>query len=357
VCSPFFPPRVTAGFSWPREWAFLEEVLRDFRGTIMVIAPPDRGKTTLVRLIVRFFLERGKRVGWVDADPGQSQVGPPTTIGASVLLQEAGLSERLFTPFFHFIGDTTPERDVVAFALATFDLVRLVRRRGDVVVLDTCGLFHSPAGYLLKMLKIRLIEPEVVLALGEEEEFLPFAAFLKDRFLPIPVPPEASKKDVLHRRDHRQKLFALYFSAGKEMRFPLGFLRFSLPWYPSFFLWEMIEEERGVRFAGPGEEVLLVPAGGVEGKGDSAPRIVPVDALEGLICGLFGKDGKDLGLGIIERIFWEERTLLLWGVQCVPGKVEAIVPGAIRLTREGEERGRFSACLSPLRLERKMWRS
>ncbi len=354
MCSSFFPPRVTGGFSWPREWAFLEEVLCDFRGTIMVIAPPDRGKTTLVRLIVRFFLRRGKRVGWVDADPGQSQIGPPTTIGASVLLQEVGLSERLFTPFFHFIGDTTPERDIVAFALATFDLVRLVRQQGDVVVLDTCGLFRSPVGYLLKMLKIRLIEPEMVLALGEREEFLPFAAFLQDRFLPLPVPPEASKKDYLHRRDHRQKLFALYFSAGEEMRFPLAFLRFSLPWYPSFFLWEMVEEGNGVRFAGPGEEVLLVPVGGIEG--GSASRIVPVDALEGLICGLFGRDGKDLGLGIIERVLWEERMFLLWGVQCVPGKVEAVVPGTIRLTREGEERGRFSVCLSPLRLERRMWR-
>ncbi|WP_427365760.1 Clp1/GlmU family protein [Candidatus Caldatribacterium saccharofermentans] len=356
MCSPFFPPRVTGGFSWPREWAFLEEVLRDFRGTIMVIAPPDRGKTTLVRLIVRFFLERGKRVGWVDADPGQSQIGPPTTIGASVLLQEAGLSERLFTPFFHFIGDTTPERDVVAFALATFDLVRLVRRRSDVVVLDTCGLFHSPVGYLLKMLKIRLIEPEIVLALGEKEEFLPFAPFLKDRFLPLPVPLEASKKDYLHRRDHRQKLFALYFSAGKEMRFPLASLRFSLPWYPSFFLWEMVEEESEVRFKSPGEEVLLVPAGGGVEEEGSASRVTPADVLEGLICGLFGKDGKDLGIGIIERVFWEDRVLLLWGVQCVPGKVEAIVPGTIRLTREGEERGRFSVCFSPLRLERKIWK-
>ncbi|MCS7241670.1 Clp1/GlmU family protein [Candidatus Caldatribacterium sp.] len=322
--------------SWPREWAFLEEALGDFRGTIIVIAPSDRGKTTLVRLLVHTFLKKGKRVGWVDTDPGQSCIGPPTTLGASVLLGHVDPKDLLFTPYFRFFGDTTPERDIVAFAYLTWDLVRVVKRRSDVTLVDTCGLFHSPLGYYLKTMKIRLIDPEVVLALGEEEEFAPFVPFLKERLLVLSVPSEVAKKCYETRREHRRQLFSLYFSSGKMMCFPLTALRFSLPCYPSFFLWKAEEVSGGIRFTSLGEEVFLSSQ----------------DEEIGVICGLYTSDGRELGLGILERVLWKDGLISVFGVQCVPGKVEAIVPGVLRVDRSGEERGRLNTCPPPFRFFR-----
>lgn len=321
---------------WPKEWAFLEEALQDFRGTIVAIAPPDRGKTTLVRLLVQMFLQKGKRVGWVDTDPGQSYVGPPTTLGASVLLGRVSPEDLLFTPCFRFFGDTTPERDIIAFAQLAWDLVRLVRKRSDVTLVDTCGLFHSPLGYYLKTMKIRIIDPEIVLAIGEKEEFVPFAPFLKERLLVLPVPSEVSGKCYEMRRGHRKRLFSLYFSSGKELYLPMTALRFSLPCYPSFFLWRMEEVEGGVRFASLGEEIFL------------SRHMEEI----GVICGLFSEDGRELGLGIFERILWEEGLISVFGVQCVPGRVEIVVPGVVRVDRSGEERGRFSVYSSPFRFLR-----
>lgn len=324
-----------AWLSWPKEWVFLERALEDFRGTIVAIAPSDRGKTTLVRLLAHLFLRGGRRVGWVDTDPGQSYIGPPTTLGAFLLLGRENPEDFLFTPHFRFFGDTTPERDIVAFAYLAWDLVRTVKRRSDVTLVDTCGLFHSPLGYYLKTMKIRLIDPEIVLALGEKEEFAPFAPFLKERLLVLPVPPEVTKKHYETRREYRKKLFFLYFSSGREMRLPVSALRFSLPCYPSFFLWRVEETGGGLRFTSLGEEVFLSHQ-------DEAP---------GVICGLYGGDGKELGLGILERVLWEEGLLSVFGVQCVPGKIEAIVPGILRVNRDGEEHGRFATWFPPFRFK------
>lgn len=321
---------------WPREWAFLGEALRDFRGTIVAIAPSDRGKTTLVRLLVRMFLQEGRRVGWVDTDPGQSHIGPPTTLGASVLLGQVDVKDLLFTPYFRFFGDITPERDIIAFAYLALDLVRAVQKRSDVVLVDTCGLFHSPLGYYLKTFKIRLINPEIVLAIGEKEEFAPFAPFLRERLLVLPVPSGVLEKCHEARRGHRRKLFALYFSAGKEIYLPVEKLRFSLPCYPSFFLWEAERVDGGMRFVSFGEEVFLSFA-------EKEP---------GVVCGLFGDGGQELGLGILERISWEEGILSIWGVQCVPGRIEAIVPGVVKVTRDGEEKGRYYTSFPPFRFFR-----
>ncbi|MGQ9622868.1 MAG: Clp1/GlmU family protein [Candidatus Caldatribacteriaceae bacterium] len=317
----------------------------------MVVAPPDRGKTTLVRLLVHALLERGKRVGWVDADLGQSQIGPPTTVGACVLFgREVGLKERLFTPLFRFLGDTTPEGDIVALALYTFDLVRSVKNKTDVVVLDTCGLFHSPAGYLLKMLKIRLIEPEVVIALGNSEEFVSLSSRVKERLITLPIPSSASRKHYEYRRLHRQRLFSLYFSIGREVSLPLEALRFSLPLYPSFFSLRVQKGGDGVRFSSVYEDFLLIPEKKTE---EMSPHAYPCTLLEGLICGLFTSEGGEVGLGIIESINCKEDSVNLWAVQCSPGKIACVVPGALRLERNGIERGHLGVRLSPLRLVRK----
>lgn len=321
---------------WPGAWAFLEKALQGFRGTIVVIAPPDRGKTTLVRLLAEYFLREGKRVGWVDTDPGQSYIGPPTTLGGIVLLKPPSFKDLLFAPHIRFFGDTTPERDIVAFAYLAWDLVRTVKKKSDVVLVDTCGLFHTPSGYYLKTLKIRLMDPEIVLALGEEQEFAPFSPFLKERLLVLPVPPEVSEKHYEVRRGHRKRLFSLYFSAGQEFHLPVTTLRFSLPCYPSFFLWKANEECTGIRFSSLEEEVFLPFC-------EDEPMV---------ICGLFGGDGRELGVGILERILWDDRCISVFGVQCHPGRVEAVVPGVLRVDRNGEEKGRCSFNPPPFRFLR-----
>ncbi|MCX7667816.1 MAG: Clp1/GlmU family protein, partial [Atribacterota bacterium] len=119
---------------WPAEWDFLATGFSRFRGTIMVLAPGDRGKSTLVRLLYSFFLREGRRVGWIDSDLGQSTVGPPTTVGLVISRgREATFEERLFTPHFRFIGDTTPEHEIVATSCYAAELARFASARCDVV--------------------------------------------------------------------------------------------------------------------------------------------------------------------------------------------------------------------------------
>ena len=48
---------------------------------VVVIGESDTGKTTLVTALANAAFARGFGVGIVDADLGQSEIGPPTTIG------------------------------------------------------------------------------------------------------------------------------------------------------------------------------------------------------------------------------------------------------------------------------------
>jgi len=333
------------GIFWPSEWRFLPEALSGFRGTILVFAPGDRGKSTLVRLLYTLFLEEGRRVGWIDADLGQSTIGPPTTVGLLVSRgKEATFEERLFTPHFRFVGDTTPEREIVATACYTADLVHLALSRCDVVLLDTCGLFSYPAGYLLKMLQMRLAHPEMVLAIGEKEEFALWRRFLDDRLLLLPVSEKAVEKRYEFRRGYRRQLFARYFSRGKLLTFPLDALRFSLPCYPYFFEPCLYEEEGVCSFSVRGEQWRFSPEGPalfLESRGQEV-------FLPGMLCGIFSANGKELGLGILKGVDLARKTLTVWGVRVNPEKPAIVVPGSLRVDESGEERGRCVLFPSPL---------
>ena len=56
------------------------EAVRRARVT-MVVGASDTGKTTLTAYLAGALAARGETVAVVDADVGQSEIGPPTTVG------------------------------------------------------------------------------------------------------------------------------------------------------------------------------------------------------------------------------------------------------------------------------------
>jgi hypothetical protein len=62
----------------PPAWNTIE--LGEARGTLMVIGATDTGKSTFARYLYRRLgAEPGRQVAYLDGDPGQSTLGPPTT--------------------------------------------------------------------------------------------------------------------------------------------------------------------------------------------------------------------------------------------------------------------------------------
>jgi len=49
-------------------------------GLVLIIGAPDTGKSTLARYLYTRAAASGRRMAYVDGDPGQSTLGPPTTI-------------------------------------------------------------------------------------------------------------------------------------------------------------------------------------------------------------------------------------------------------------------------------------
>jgi len=90
----------------PYDWNKID--LEALNGVLLVVGASDTGKTTFVRYLFQSLNSLGRRCALLDGDPGQSWLGPPTTLtlAYSVKLRENYQEANLVRHYF--VGSTTP---------------------------------------------------------------------------------------------------------------------------------------------------------------------------------------------------------------------------------------------------------
>jgi polynucleotide 5'-hydroxyl-kinase GRC3/NOL9 len=260
-------------------------------GVAMVIGGIDAGKTTLVAALASELAARGASVGVVDSDVGQSEIGPPTTVG---LGRVAGPITRLADATliaFQFAGVASPARDIRAVVEATRRMVARARaERLDHVLVDTSGLVLGWPGQMLKGRKIEAVDPDVVIVLERGDECAPIVAGLAGRPRPqvvrLPARGRPGSRTPAARRQHREAAFDAYLRDARSVRFARAAVALELP---------------------RGRE--------------------PADAV-GALCGLDDADGDTIALGIVEDVTRDAVRA------CAPLPPDAVV----RRVRVGRER-------------------
>ena len=185
----------------------------------IVLGTSDTGKTTLVARLAAAFAARGERVAVVDADVGQSEIGPPTTVGLGAVhghIDRLGEAEILA---LEFVGDTSPVRYIRETAEATGRLVRRALAAGfDRVLVDTGGLVEGPLGLALKRAKSRAVDPDLVLVVQRADESESVARVLeggeRPRVVRLAPSPAVVPRTATRRREHRERMLSQYFAGA-----------------------------------------------------------------------------------------------------------------------------------------------
>ncbi len=213
-------------FSAPNEWFSLLDVLEEGRGIAILIGATDTGKSTLAKFLIIHLCRRGRRVGLVDADIGQSFLGPPATIGASLFKLDVN-SEIIFSsPEIFFVGSTTPEGH---FPIHLKGVKRMIDKistsQPDLILLDTTGFVLGEGGRELKRRKIELVSPQFILALQRGDEIEPILGiYEKDsrfKIYRLPLSPGVRPKSPEERRLNRTNKFQEYFKYATYHDMPI----------------------------------------------------------------------------------------------------------------------------------------
>jgi polynucleotide 5'-hydroxyl-kinase GRC3/NOL9 len=289
--------------SAPKEWFGLLDVLEEGKGIAILLGAVDTGKSTLAQFLISHLCQRGLKVGLVDADIGQSFLGPPATIGLALFKSHPDWEVILSTPEIFFVGSTTPEGH---FPIHLKGVKRMVDKASsygpDVILVDTTGFVLGEAGRELKRRKIDLISPRFILALQKDDELEPILEQYKENPLykihRLPLSEQVRPKSVEERRTNRTNKFRDYFkySAVQELAI------------------------EGVQIEGE----VLDP--------DGAP--LPLDwalKMNGLLIGLKDANDETLALGLTKNYFEEKKVLRVSTPLREMEKVKTIQLSSLRL--------------------------
>ncbi|MCD6574363.1 hypothetical protein J7K97_01630 [Candidatus Aerophobetes bacterium] len=274
-------------------YRIIEKLSEDKVKTVMVLGASDSGKTSLVEKLANFYaFSLKKQTAILDIDPGQSHIGPPTTVAWAKVDKEFNCWDKLKMQDFYFVGDVSPRGNLLPLTVGARLMWEKANRAVERIIVDTTGLVRGTIGKILKLYLIDILKPEIVLALFKENELDHILDCFKGIKTPaifkIPVPPEVKIKDFLQRRIYRQLKFKEYFRRAREIDFSL-------------------------------EDVVF-------------DKSAPIHSLEFSLVSLRDKTNNDISLGIIEEFDRANKKIIIYSPVSHPEKVGRIVPGRIKIT-------------------------
>jgi len=279
-----------------------QTILERPRGPVFFLGGPDTGKTTLFKKTAALFLGAGHKVGLIDADVGQSTIGPPTTIGMKIA--EGGLPDLFRAQELYFVGNTSPVGHLLESCAGSRLMVDGARGAGaEAIFFDSSGLIQPPYGQVLKYHKIELLRPQYVVALEKGDELAPIISWLSrcrdiELFRARPS-AEVRPKSTAERTKRRQEQYRRYFQEASPKSFSI-------------------------------KELCLYPPGFLSGKTDPA----------GLLVGLQDETWRTVAIGIIESI--NQDTVDIYAPYQPQVSVCSLLAGHIKVDRSGIETGRVS---------------
>src|SRR5438445_10928129 len=169
-----------SGSSWsvagestvPVAWNEAAQVLQRQRGVCVIIGEVDSGKSSLCTFLANKCLEDTGKAGVVDADVGQADIGPPTTISSSVVQAPISGLHKAEAEISFFIGD--PSSSFVPDKVVTLAtrLKKRMTRSADTVLVNTDGWLAEVNARRNKQLLIEEIQPDYVIRMRLSDEII-----------------------------------------------------------------------------------------------------------------------------------------------------------------------------------------
>ncbi len=344
------------------EWLPAIERIAGDGGTAMLLGGVDTGKTTFCTLAVNAAIERGKRVAVVDADIGQSEIGPPACVGYGTAAEPIRNLAEVPASGHVFVGETAPRGNLLEHAAAVRLAADLLRSlQPDVTLIDTTGFIHGPGARRLKQAKMALLGPRHVVVLQRKDECESLLGMLRYRedieVHRLPVPSVVVSKSPAFRAQRRASRFARAFEDA-EMRYYAfenvaltgTWLNDAAPLAPH--LLKFISNSLRVRvFHAEQRDRHLGIVTNAMPTGDSglalvqeqfrahAITITPASRLRHLLVGLCDGNNRMLGMGLIEAVDFRRTELGIFTPIRAHAGVRIIQFGLLRVESTGKELG------------------
>jgi len=345
----------TIPVSWER--AANEVLSREKPVTLMVMGGVDSGKTSFCAYLANKALKDKQSVTIIDADLGQSDVGPPSTIGSCRLPKPVIDPFEIGAESICFIGVTSPSAAVSKVIEGITSMKeKALKRAVNVLIINTDGWIEGEDAVRYKVALAKQIKPNLVIGIQEQSEltFL-LGALVETQKLVVESSPAVRKRDREERKLLRELGYKKYLKGARAESFPLRWTRvgdfaFGTGVPPSMTRIKRIEELLGATplycEETPNFVFIVLDkkqwvdeelAKDLEQKLNRKVRVVREGDEEGLLVALHDSNENFLGIGILEGIDYERRVVRVYTP--VREGVSSLHLGRVKLDRKGREIG------------------
>jgi polynucleotide 5'-hydroxyl-kinase GRC3/NOL9 len=342
------------------EWEQALQTLATQKARVMVLGARDVGKTTFATLLANRQLAHGIRTAIVDADVGQSEIGPPTTIGMGLVEVPVPTLHAVVPRAIYFVGSNTPRGRMLETVNGVRAMVAKAQEAGaESVIVDTTGFVTGAAARRLKCAKVEAVRPQFVVAIQRKDELEHILRPMERRnlrLIRLPVPETVMVKSPEMRQQRRVMRFFRYFQDARLHTFALFDIACegtwfntgtSLEWNEIHFLQETLRSR--VFWAERTTEHLFVITDKVVDERalvivEETFRVAHVTTagvhrFVKLLLGLLNAEGDCLAIGILERIDFVNRTITVRTPLRDASGVAILRFGGLNVRPDGKEIG------------------
>lgn len=341
------------------EWKPIIDTVLEHPGIIMLFGAIDTGKSSFARYLIEQGIERGLKIALVDADMGQSTLGPPGTIGMTVFSNKSEIRNPNSETNLHFVGATSPVSHLVTTLVGVKKLVEKAQKLGvALVIVDTTGLVFGPAAVELKFRKIELVNPLYLIAFQRKDEIehllLPYRSIDNRKIFRLPVSDKVIPRNPETRRAYREQKYAEYFSTAKPIEINMNDMAFHRIWFNSgkklnqngYAFLEKTLDTSVLYGEKVGKTIYLVVSGEYDRSeqyqlesrfGIANIEIIDYALLQNLLVGFNDQNNETLSLGIIQDIDFQKRIIKLISPIEDIANIQLLEFGFVRIDQSGKE--------------------
>lgn len=205
----------------PSEWDEVKDKFIDKGKKLICIGGSDSGKTTFILYLTNSIVSLGKRVGVLDLDIGQSNIGPPGTIGYGIVDSTIDSLDMIKPKKMVFIGTVSPKGNLLQIIVGARKLLDSMEKEEiDYILIDTTGLVEGIIAEVLKHNKIESLNPDFIVLFQKESErenlIKPFLFDGREIFR-LKISNGVRERSRIERIEYRKKKFYEYFKNSKRV--------------------------------------------------------------------------------------------------------------------------------------------
>ena len=330
---------------------------------VLLVGAKDTGKTTFAHEVARASLQP---LGLVDADIGQTELGIPGVVAATVVNAQVEQGPVRTWPVCaaEFVGGTSPPSCLLDWIPAIVVCVRSAFANGaERVLIDMPGWVTGALALLAYRSLMQIVPPDLVLTFERENDPIWLLSLFDHRSAPpivarIAVPENVGRKTPETRKARRCTRLGAYFSASSTHVVKWSDVALigcnlyrgpALPPHVLKFIGATLRARCEFACLMPGGTLHVVVDSGGAGSHQISPLlehfhaksviIVLAESYTSLLCGLYDAGGRFLDAALIESIDFAVKTLAIRTPLARSGVIAQIAFGTLRARIDGKEIG------------------